>query len=99
MTLGELPWSVGEIIAIITLVGAAFGGYWRLVGKITHLEDSMRMIAERNKLADLDAEVVKTRQSHQETTIAVMAANMTAMANTLERIDRNVEEIIKKRSG
>jgi len=98
MILSDITWSTAEIMAAIAFAAAAAGGYWRLALQLGHLERKMDAMSRRNEAADLESDAVKVEQAAQRMTVAVMAEQMRGVTNTLGRIDRNVEELIKKRT-
>lgn len=92
----SMPITAGAIIAFLTLFGSTLGVYYRLSGQVKHLEDKVDKMALRNDKADHETEVVKIEQSAQRTTIAVMSEQINGISRTLNRIDRNVEGLVKE---
>lgn len=90
-----LPITIGAIAAFLTLFGSIIGIYWQLRGQVRHIEEKVDNMAERNKRADEETEAVKQEQTAQRTTVAVMAEQIGGITRTLERIDRNVEGLVK----
>lgn len=87
------------IIAFLTIFASIIGVYYRLSGQVKHLEDKFDKMAHRNERADRETEEVKREQAAQKTTVAVMAEQIYGMGRTLERIDGNVNELLKRKSG
>ena len=88
--------TVGAVIAFLTIFASIIGVYYRLSGQVKHLEDKFDKMAQRNDRADQETEAVKTEQAAQRTTVAVMAEQINGMGRTLERIDGNVGELLKR---
>jgi hypothetical protein len=90
-----LPITIGAVGAFLTLFASIIGVFWKLRGQVQHLEGKVDSMAERNKRADDEAEAIKNEQAAQKTTVAVMAEQIGGITRTLERIDRNVEGLVK----
>lgn len=59
------------------------------------VRDDINAMKTRNSNADRETEAVKLKQSGLELSVAVMAEQMSGFARTLERIDRNVDGLVK----
>jgi septal ring factor EnvC (AmiA/AmiB activator) len=92
----ELNASLAEIIAFLTMFAAIIGGYYRLSGGIATLEEKFTKMEARNTHADQETEAVKIEQAEQKTTVAVMAQQIANQSKTIDRIDRNIEELMKR---
>ena len=86
----------GAVIAFLTIFASIIGVYHKLSGQVRHLEDKFDKMALRNTKADQETEQVKREQAAQKTTVAVMAEQIHGMGRTLERIDGNVTELVKR---
>lgn len=91
--------TVGAILAFLTIFASVLGIYYRLSGQVKILEGKFDKMAQRNDRADLETEAVKAEQASQRTTVAVMAEQIGGISRTLERIDRNVEGLVKNKPG
>lgn len=88
--------TIGAIIAFLTIFASIIGIYYRLTAQVGVLEKKFDQMAQRNVHADQETEAVKREQAAQKTTVAVMAEQISAMGRTLERIDRNVDDLVKE---
>ncbi len=89
--------TIGAVVAFLTIFASIIGVYYRLSGQVSTLEKKFDSMAQRNVRADEETEAVKREQAAQKTTVAVMAEQISGITRTLERIDRNVEELVKTR--
>lgn len=87
--------TVGAIIAFLTIFASIIGVYYRISARLDVFEDKFIKMEQRNTHADLETEAVKIEQAAQKTTVAVMAEQISGISKTLERIDRNVEGLVK----
>lgn len=93
LTLTALVMVLGLIISVIR---AYFSLRTSINKRFEHLEEMIDKMAQRNERADAETAVVKTEQETQRTTIAVMAEQIQGFGRTLDRIDGNVSEIIRR---
>lgn len=91
--------TIGGIVAFMTIYGSLLGIYYRLSASLKSLQGKINDMEQRNIHADAETEAVKAEQAAQKTTVAVMAEQIVGITRTLERIDRNVEGLVKSRSG
>jgi hypothetical protein len=87
--------TVSGIVAFLTIFGSIIGVYYRLAASLSALEEKFTKMEARNIHADAETEAVKVEQAAQKTTVAVMAEQINGITRTLERIDRNVEGLVK----
>ena len=92
--------TMGALATTLVLITGAIRAYFSLKtglnNRLQHLEEKIDKMAKRNERADEETAVVKTEQATQRTTIAVMAEQMQGFGRTLERIDGNVTEIVRR---
>lgn len=93
---GDLSLTLTEVIAFLTIYGSLIGIYFRLNASLTALRGDFREMQQRNKHADEETEAVKAEQAAQKTTVAVMAQQIENQSKTIDRIDRNIEELMKR---
>jgi hypothetical protein len=90
--------TIGGIVAFLTIFASIIGVYYRISARLDSFEGRFMKMEERNTHADLETEAVKAEQAAQKTTVAVMAEQISGISRTLERIDRNVEGLVKDRA-
>jgi hypothetical protein len=88
--------TIGAIFAFLSLFAGIIGIYYRLSGQMASLEEKVDSMATRNEHADRETEAVKREQAAQKTTVAVMAEQISGITRTLDRIDRNVGDLVKE---
>lgn len=91
MTLDQLSISARDVISLIAFVVVGAGAYWRVMGKLKHLEEGHDELAARNHKAD--AEIVQLKVTTQQHAIssAVQSAKLDAMKEVLDRIDKKLD--------
>ena len=87
---------MGAVFAFLTIFASIIGVYYRLSGQVKHLESKFDAMVTRNKKADLETEAVKAEQALQRTTVAVMAEQINGVIRTLERMDNNLDQLVKR---
>ncbi|WP_287994583.1 hypothetical protein [Acidiphilium sp.] len=87
--------TVGAIFAFLTIFASIIGVYYRISARLDVFELKFTKMEQRNTHADQETEAVKIEQAAQKTTVAVMAEQISGISRTLERIDRNVEGLVK----
>jgi len=90
--------TIGAILAFLTIFASVIGVYYRLSGQVATIMKKFEAMELRNIRADHETEVVKQEQADQKTTVAVMAEQIGGISRTLERIDRNVEGLVKTKN-
>lgn len=93
-----MPVTIGAIIAFLTIFASVIGVYYRLSGQVATIMRKFEAMELRNQRADTETEAVKKEQAEQKTTVAVMAEQIGGITRTLERIDRNVEGLVKNKT-
>lgn len=89
----SIPELLTVILTAVGIVWAAATAYRSIMARFDSIEERMTDMETRNTVADQETAKIKIEQGTQHTTIAVMAAQMTHIAVTLERVDRNVETL------
>ena len=90
-----MPITIGAILAFLTMFGSVIGVYYRLNSQMSTIMRKFEVMEQRNIRADHETETVKAEQAAQKTTVAVMAEQIGGISRTIERIDRNVEDLVK----
>jgi hypothetical protein len=91
----SIPVTLGAVAAFISIIATVVGIYFRLRGQLEGVQRQIDKMALRNERADHETEEVKREQAAQKTTVAVMSEQISGISRTLERIDRNVEGLVK----
>lgn len=91
--------TIAGIGAFLTIFASIIGVYYRISARLDTFEAKFVKMEQRNAHADLETEAVKIEQAAQKTTVAVMAEQISGISRTLERIDRNVEGLVKGTKG
>lgn len=92
----SLSLTIGSIIAFLTIFASIIGVYFRLAASLATLEEKFVKMEQRNYRADEETEAVKIEQAQQKTAVAVMAEQISSQYRMIERIDRNIEELMKR---
>lgn len=92
----DLNVTLTEVIAFLTIFASILGVYYRLDASLKTLEGKFEKMEARNTHADEETEAVKMEQAEQKTTVAVMAQQIADQSKTVDRIDRNIEELMKR---
>lgn len=99
----SLPITLGSIFMAVSILYGVIRAYTKLTANINnrfqHLEEKFDAMVKRNEKADFETEKVKDTQRVQETTIAVMAEQISNQGQTLLRIDSNVADLVKRSMG
>lgn len=101
-TFNPSEWAVSlELMtaALALAIGAAWASraaYTRVMAAIERLQRDVEQIKARNEAADREAHEYHTRQHASETTQAVLTSQLTALAATVDRIDRKIETLIDR---
>jgi len=93
-----MPITIGAILAFLTMFGSVIGVYYRLNSQMSTIMRKFEVMEQRNIRADHETEAVKQEQAAQKTTVAVMAEQIGGISRTIERIDRNVEGLVKTKN-
>lgn len=86
------------VAALIFIAGGAWAAraaYGRVMGAIGELKVKIESIERRNEQADLKEAELSRRLQITETAQAVQTAQMTAMMQAIDRMDRNVTEMVR----
>ena len=90
--------TIGAISAFLTILVSVIGVYFRLSGQVATIMKKFESMELRNIRADQETEAVKKEQADQKTTVAVMAEQIGSITRTMDRVDRNVEALVKVKS-
>lgn len=85
----------GALIFVMTAVWFARAAYGKVMGAIGELKVKIDNIEHRNMGADRDAADLARRLQTTEIAQAVQTAQMTAVMQTVDKMDRNVTEMIR----
>ncbi|XAI96414.1 hypothetical protein [Microcystis phage Mel-JY33] len=86
------------IAALVCIAGGAWAAraaYGRVMGAIGELKVKIESIEQRNAQADLKEAELSRRLQITETAQAVQTAQMTTMMQAIDRMDRNVAEMVR----
>lgn len=86
------------VAALVFIAGGAWAAraaYGRVMGAIGEVKVRLDSIEQRNAQADLKEAELSRRLQLTETAQAVQTAQMTAIMQSVDRMDRNVTEMMK----
>lgn len=91
MTLDQLSISARDVIALLTFVAVGAGAYWRVMGKLKHLENGHDDLITRNRNADAEIAQLKVTTQQQAVAAAIQSTKLDAMKEVLDRIDKKLD--------
>lgn len=87
---------LGAIITLIVSAWMARAAYSSIMAKLDTLSVDIEAMKLRNQKADQETELVKSKQSAQDTAIAVIQTSTLHHGATLERIERALGKVADK---
>jgi len=91
MTLNDLNIRIDDLIMIGTFIVFAAGAYWRVMGKLSHLE--ARNVSADGKIRSLCDQHQKMSEQHNTLSknAAVTESKLDGMIKVLDRIERKLD--------